>query len=129
MKRLFLLTLLALPLLSSCMGLLMDDTSVPVNDNAEFYGTEWSTDDKSEGLKFYKDDTVLEFTSLGFRGTGTFKYHKDLKWIEFEDLETFFTKYTTVTTSAFVQDDGTLKVIWHKLGEDTNYYEIMYKRR
>lgn len=116
--------------LTSCFGLdsLNDTQTVQTNDNAEFYGTEWSTSDKKEGLKFYKDDTVLEFAQ-GFRGTGTFKYYKDSKWISFDGLETFFTTYTTVTTSAFVLEDGSLKVIWHKLGEETNYYEIMYKRR
>lgn len=108
-------------------GCSSDDT--PSNDNAEFYNTEWSTANKSEGLKFYSDDTVLEFASSGYRGTGTFEYVKDLQWIKFYNLETHFPTYTTVTTSAFILEDGTLKVVWHKLGDDTNYYEIMYKRR
>lgn len=108
-------------------GCSSDDT--PSNDNVEFYDTEWSSSDKSEGLKFYDDNTVLEFVSSGYRGTGTFEYFKDMKWIKFHNLETFFPTYTTVTTSAFVQDDGSLKVVWHKLGEDKNYYVMMYKRR
>lgn len=128
MKAHCFIIVLASTFLSSCLGPFDDVQTVPINDNAEFYGTEWSTSDKTEGLKFYKDDTVLEFAQ-GFRGTGTFEYHKDAKWISFDGLETFFTKYTTVTTSAFVLEDGSLKVIWHKLGEETNYYEIMYKRR
>jgi len=105
------------------------DSLTQHNDNAEFYDTEWSSSDKSEGLKFYDDNTVLEFVSSGYRGTGTFEYYKDMKWIKFHNLETFFPTYTTVTTSAFVQDDGSLKVVWHKLGEDKNYYVMMYKRR
>lgn len=104
-----------------------DNTSK--NDNSEFYNTEWSTSDRKEGLKFYDDNTVLEFASSGYRGKGTFDYVKDLQWIKFHNLETFFPTYTTVTTSAFIQEDGSLKVVWHKLGEDTNYYEVMYQRR
>ena len=122
MKR-FILLLSVLLAISGCFP---DDTTK--NDNAEFYDTEWSINDKSEGLKFYNDDSVLLFSG-GYRGTGSFTYYKDEKWISFDNLELFFPSYTTITTSAFVQDDGSLKVIWHKLGEDKNYYQIMYKRR
>lgn len=127
-KRLLLSLSFVLIAITSCTGLLPETAPAKVNDNAEFYGTEWSTDDQKEGLKFYNDDTVLYFAG-SYRGKGTFKYDASLKYMTFDNLEVFFSSFTAVEDCAFLLDDGSLKLCWHAMGEDKGYYEILYKRR
>jgi len=114
-------------LLSSCVGLPQEDYT-PKNDNAELYDTEWSTKDYQEGLKFYKDDTVMSFAG-GTRSKGTFEYTKSIGFIKLEGLEEYYSTYTAIITGAQMQDDGSMKLYWHKLGEDKGYYEVLYRRR
>lgn len=130
-KRLSLSLTFAIIAITSCTGLLPETTSAKVNDNAKFYGTEWSTDDMKEGLKFYNDNTVMYFSGP-YRGTGTFKYYPnitDYGYIEFNDLEVFFSSFTAVEDCAYMKEDGSMKLCWHAMGEDKGYYEILYKRR
>ncbi len=135
MKRFLILTC-ATVLLSSCLNLagLVDDT--PKNDNTELYNTEWSNSDRSEGLKFYNDDTVLSFAG-GSRSKGTFDYTVfssvtetgAIGYMTFEGLENYFSTYTTVIDAASILEDGTMKLYWHIMGEEKGYYQILYQRR
>ena len=104
----------------------------PKNDNAEFYGTEWSTDDGSEGVRFYTGDRIL-FFSQGKGGTfsdeGKFHYIASSKLMGIEEVIVNFPTYMTEITLAEKIDDTTLKVYWHYMGDSKNYYELMYRRR
>lgn len=102
--------------LSSCSGLFDDHTEFKLSDNAKLYGTEWSTHDKKEGVKFNKDDSVL-FFSEGYRGTGTFEYSATSEYISFEGGDLYFPKWTCIHDCAFILEDGTMKLCWHVLGE------------
>ncbi len=98
------------------------------NSNYELYGTEWSNEDNSEGLKFYNDDTVVYYYILGQR-TGTFDYSSLSGYIEFSGLRVTFMGETAEFTSAEILEDGSMKVYWHKLGLSDNYFMFMYRRR
>lgn len=130
MKRLFTHCILVLTLLlASCTGL--SDMKQP-NDNAIFYNTEWSTNDNTEGLKFFSDDTVMYFAKNETK-TGTFKYYPpdesiDVGLISFDGLTLTGNPPAEITTAG-LETTTSLKVIWHKLGESKNYYMMMYKRR
>lgn len=117
--------LLFLAVTSSCTDLLSEP--VKANDNAIFYGTEWSNEKKAEGVKFYKDNSVLFFAS-GVRSKGTFQYDASTKYMTFEGGELYFTSWTCVNTGAYLVDDNTLILYWHPLGEDEKYQQTLYKR-
>lgn len=112
-------------ILHSCTNLLSEP--VKVNDNAVFYGTEWSNEKKAEGVKFYKDNSVLFFAS-GVRSKGTFQYDASTKYMTFEGGELYFSSWTCVNTGAYLVDDNTLILYWHPLGEDEKYQQTLYKR-
>ena len=132
----FILFAFASVLLSSCLNLPGLEDNTPINDNAELYNTEWSNKDKSEGLKFYNDDTVLSFAG-GSRSKGTFDYTVfssvtetgAIGFMTFEGLENYFSTYTTVIDAASILEDGTMKLYWHIMGEEKGYYQILYQRR
>lgn len=127
MKRIIsaLAAILLLFTLSSCTGLLSEP--MKVNDNAVLYGTEWSNEKKEEGVKFYKDNSVLFFAG-GVRNKGTFEYDASTKYITFEGGELYFSSWTCVNTGAYLVDDNTMKLYWHPLGEDEKYQQTLYKR-
>lgn len=126
MKKGFLLPLTILLLsIASCSEI---ENVVPQNDNAVFYGSEWSTEDETEGLKFFEDNSVLFFHPSG-RGAGTFKYDKQSGSITLYNLSTTISGKTAEFTSAIMQSDGTMKLYWHVLGASDNYYMVLYKRR
>ncbi len=112
--------------LTSCLGLLLDATEE--NDNKQLYGSEWSTEDQSQGLKFYKDDSVLFFWTYG-RGSGTFEYDSSTKYIEFTNFSMTAEGQTSEFPAAQILEDGTMKLYWHYLGKAENYYMILIKRR
>lgn len=113
---------------TACSGLFGDQVSRQSNDNAILYDTEWSTDDEVEGLKFYKDNSVMYFSGK-FRGKGSFEYDAANQYISFEGLEVYFTSFTAVEDHARILEDGSMKLFWHAMGESKGYYEILYKRR
>ncbi len=126
MKRITtVIAILFLFILPSCTDLLSEP--VKANDNAIFYGTEWSNEKKAEGVKFYKDNSVLFFAS-GVRSKGTFQYDASTKNMTFEGGELYFSSWTCVNTGAYLVDDNTLILYWHPLGEDEKYHQTLYKR-
>ena len=121
MKRLCIFFLGAcLLLFTSCWGLL--------NDNYQLYGSEWSTEDTAQGLKFYNDDSVLFFWELG-RQAGTYDYNASIGIVELSGLHVTLLGETAEFTAAEVFNDGTMKLYWHYLGQSENYYTLLYKRR
>gem|GEM_PF-4550718 len=54
--------------LSSCLP-------ISFNDNYVLYGSEWSDENEEEGLKFFKDDTVLFFSPY-CRESSSYEYDK-----------------------------------------------------
>lgn len=107
----------------------------PSNPNAEFYNTEWSSSDYSEGIRFYNDDTCLSFADIA-RGRGTFSYNKysspisgSIGCITFYGLENNFPTYTCVIDYGFMLEDGTMKMCWRYLGEEKGHYNILYRRK
>lgn len=123
-----LLATLTVLLTVSCLGGIADVTEVPTNDNAVFYGSEWSVDKQNEGLKFYSDNTVLYFSASAGNKTGSFTYNKSSAYISFDGL-TIIQSPSAEITGASVISDNSIKVYWHKLGQSENYYMMMYKRR
>lgn len=119
----FILLLVVSLLATSCLGALLDS-----NDNAKLYGTEWSTESETQGLKFYSDDSVLFFYSSG-RGSGTFDYNASTGYVELKSLSVTNGGKTTYFTSGEIKEDGTMELNWHNLGESKNYYMVLYKRR
>ena len=107
----------------------------PVNPNAEFYNTEWSSSDYSEGIRFYNDDTCMSFADYA-RGKGTFSYRKYGSTIDgyvgcitFYGLENNFSSYTCVIDYGFLHENGSMKLGWRHLGEEKGYYTILYRRK
>ena len=125
MKR-FVLFITILLTVSSCLPLTYDNT--PSNDNAKLYGTEWSTESEGEGLKFFKDDSVLYFSAYN-RAASTFVYTEKDGYIVFDDLHADFPSFTSEMPMAQMLEDGTMKLYWHELGKSANYYMILYRRR
>ena len=126
MKRLLQIVLLItcfILQLSSCSSLFE-----PANDNAQLYGSEWSTSSEDEGLKFYKDNSVLYFSSYN-RGSGMFEYDAASGIIIFDGLSATFPSFTSEMPGAEILDDVTMKLYWHELGKSANYYMILYRRR
>lgn len=123
--RVLLLVIISL-LATSCLSALLDAAG---NDNAKFYGSEWSTEKEAEGLKFYKDDSVLYFCEGGITASGTFKYYPSEKIIEFDGLTAKFTYFISEMTYAEVVSDTEMKLHWHELGKSEGYYMVLYKRR
>ena len=111
---------------SSCLGSLLEYEE---NANATLYGTEWSTEKQTEGLKFYKDNSVLHFSSSGGNKTGTFDYDSSSKYIDFEGLTIIMQYLSAEITGASLESDTSMKVYWHELGKSDSYYMMMYKRR
>lgn len=126
-KNLRFVFLLVISLLTtSCLGAILDAAE---NDNATLYGTEWSTEKQTEGLKFYKDNTVLYFSSSGGNKTGSFDYDSSSKYIEFEGLTIIMQYLSAEITGASLESDTSMKVYWHELGKSEGFYMMMYKRR
>ena len=122
----FFIGFLAMFMMSSCLEDLLDSE---VNDNAPFYGSEWSTEKEAEGLKFYKDDSVLYFCEGGITASGTFKYYPSEKIIEFDGLTVKFPSLITEMTYSEVDSSSQMKLHWHELGKSQGYYMVLYKRR
>ena len=116
------LLLLTIPFLASC-------GSFEDNDNAELYYTEWSTDNNSEGLKFYDDDTVLYFSTGYMTKTGTFEYDASNKSIYFRGLVAQYPSFTSEMTWAEMISKNKMHLHWHELGKSEGYYMVLYKRR
>lgn len=124
MKRLLIL-IASILLVSSCFPL-VDDT--PKNDNYKLYNTEWSTESQQEGLKFFKDDSVMYFSSYN-KASSTYEYSESDHYIIFDNLIATFPSFTSEMPLAEMQADGTMKLYWHELGKTENYYMILYRRR
>lgn len=119
----FILLLVVSLLATSCLGALLGS-----NDNAKLYGTEWSIENETQGLKFFSDDSVLYFYPYG-RCSGTFDYNASTEYIELQSLSVTYNGKTTYFTSCEIKEDGTMELNWHNLGESKNYYMVLYKRR
>ena len=119
----------ALFILSSCSGLVADETPED-NPNEIFYGTEWSTASQNEGLKFFKDNSVLFFSNNAHvTKTGSFQYSPENNWITLEGLT-----ITTITPASEFHDaeltsSTTMDVYWHEIGKTKGYVTELYKRR
>lgn len=126
MKKLF--SYCAILILSLSMLSCLPLVDTPTNDNAELYGSEWSSDDQVESLMFNKDNSVV-YRCQDRSGKGTFNYNKSEQYITFDDLTVVWPKTTSIMTSATLSDDKTMKLRWHEVGKTENYYQLMYRRR
>ena len=109
--------------MTSCLG-----PVETVNENKQLYGSEWSTEDESQGLKFFDDDSVLFFWTYG-RGSGMFQYESRTGYIALKNLSMTVDGKTSEFDAAQVLEDGTMKLYWHYLGESKSYYMILIRRR
>lgn len=99
-----------------------------LNDNAVLYGTEWSDEKEEEGLKFFKDDSVLFFSPYGRVG-GKFEYNSSTGEITLDnEMVLNFPSFTGVISGAVI-DGEVLYMVWHKLGQSETFYATYYKRR
>lgn len=105
------------------------------NYNSELYNTEWSSNDHSEGILFYNDDTCLSFAGAA-RDKGTFSYEKfsvpingTIGRVVFYGLENNFPTYTCVNDYGYMLEDGSMKLCWRYLGEEKGYYTMLYRRK
>ena len=105
---------------SSCLPLTL-------NDNNELYGTEWSDEKEEEGLKFFKNNTVLFFSPYT-NSSSTFEYNKSTGEIQFGDFMVKFPSFSGEITSAVVEN-ATLYMIWHQIGQTQECYATYYRRR
>ena len=122
MKRLckVLVWICLLLICSSCLPLTL-------NDNYTLYGTEWSDVNEEEGLKFFKDDTVLFFSPYT-KSSSTFEYDESNGKVTFGSFVVSFPSFTGEITSAVIEN-STLYMIWHKIGQSEEFYATYYKRR
>ena len=122
-RILFILAVSLLFLSSSCMS------SRYPNDNAILYNTEWSVKKETEGLKFFKDNTVGYYAG-SIRGSGTFKYNEAQGIITFDGLIIDASFASKEITHAEMKKNGTrMKLYWHNIGSSKDNYEELYKRR
>ena len=98
------------------------------NDNSQLYGSEWSSQDETEGVKFFKDDTVLFFTT-GVTASGTFEYDKTNGVVSFDGLVIIDGALSAEFTQGYMVDDKSMYLIWHPIGRSDTYRELVYKRR
>ena len=80
-------------------------------------------------MSFFKDNSVLYFAQGGYSGKGSFKFSSLTQKIEFEGLTTNFGYFIGVMTYARLISEDTMKLFWHEMGKDENYYCFLYRKR
>ena len=110
--------------------LLIASSCTPVvnNDNEILYGTEWSIEDESEGVKFLKDDTVLFFSTID-NASGTFEYKAERGIVNFDGLVILGAGTSAEFTQGIMMEDGSMYLIWHPIGSSDTFKEQVFKRR
>jgi len=105
---------------------------INLNDNNQFYGSEWVgyfNDGKDYwGLKFYSDDSVLLFSTVGWQSKGTFFYLESSKAMTIDGI-TINNGTNILQIDGAILYEGDLYVRSHIIGEEEEYQDKMEKVR